>query len=176
MIDIYKHTSKTSGKSYIGYTTNGIDKRWRNHCNNSQKVSNRHFHNAIRKYGEEDFTHEIIVRCSDIEIAKKAEISCIDYYDTYNNGYNMTKGGEGFSGKHSDESKRKMSKAKKGIPLSDEHKRKLSESQIGKIVSDESKKKMSKPKKQISCPHCYKTGGSNAMKRWHLDNCKQKET
>jgi hypothetical protein len=29
------------------------------------------------------------------------------------------------------------------------------------------------PAELISCPHCGKTGGSNCMKRWHFDNCKQ---
>ena len=26
----------------------------------------------------------------------------------------------------------------------------------------------------ITCPHCEKSGGSNAMKRWHFDNCKER--
>lgn len=28
---------------------------------------------------------------------------------------------------------------------------------------------------QITCPHCNKVGGIGAMRRWHLDNCKEKE-
>jgi len=28
---------------------------------------------------------------------------------------------------------------------------------------------------QVTCPHCNKTGGSNLMKRYHLDNCKEKQ-
>jgi hypothetical protein len=28
-------------------------------------------------------------------------------------------------------------------------------------------------RKKITCPHCDSTGGSNLMKRWHFDNCKQ---
>jgi hypothetical protein len=31
-----------------------------------------------------------------------------------------------------------------------------------------------KPVKQITCPHCNKTGGYGAMLRHHLDNCKHK--
>ena len=30
------------------------------------------------------------------------------------------------------------------------------------------------PKDQLQCPHCNKAGGSNAMKRYHFDNCKLK--
>ena len=26
----------------------------------------------------------------------------------------------------------------------------------------------------LTCPHCGKTGASGAMKRWHFDNCKEK--
>ena len=45
--------------------------------------------------------------------------------------------------------------------------------------SDETKLKMSLAKKGIEqpameCPHCKKIGKSNAMKRWHFDNCKVK--
>ena len=46
-----------------------------------------------------------------------------------------------------------------------------------KKFSVETKAKMSasskgKPKKQVTCPNCGKTGGSNTMYRWHFDNCK----
>jgi hypothetical protein len=33
-------------------------------------------------------------------------------------------------------------------------------------------KNAAKPKRKMECPHCKKIGGSNAIKRWHLDNCK----
>lgn len=29
-------------------------------------------------------------------------------------------------------------------------------------------------KARIVCPHCHKVGGEPAMKRWHFDNCKEK--
>lgn len=29
-------------------------------------------------------------------------------------------------------------------------------------------------KRQLTCPHCGKTGGQVNMKRWHFDNCKSK--
>lgn len=50
-----------------------------------------------------------------------------------------------------------------GIKLTDEHKHKVSESLKGK------------PKPIVQCPHCHKSGGSSAMKRWHFDNCKFKD-
>ena len=32
------------------------------------------------------------------------------------------------------------------------------------------------PKDIVKCPYCTKEGGHNAMKRWHFNNCKLKET
>lgn len=29
---------------------------------------------------------------------------------------------------------------------------------------------------QVTCPHCDKTGGASAMKRWHFNNCKHRLT
>ena len=60
---------------------------------------------------------------------------------------------------HSEETKAKMRK-----PKSEEHKAKQSANQKG----------IPKPQKQITCPHCCKTGGQNAIKRYHFENCKKK--
>jgi len=62
----------------------------------------------------------------------------------------------------SEETRRKQADAKKGKPHSEETKRKQSESTKGK------------PQEKVTCPHCSKTGGVSAMKRWHFDNCKKK--
>lgn len=77
-----------------------------------------------------------------------------------------------------------------GVPLTEEHKRNISEAKKGKSygpLSDahRQKIKLSKsgipsprrgiplgPKEKITCPHCGKEGGSNAMKRYHFENCK----
>ena len=62
---IYKHTNKKNGKVYIGKTLDKPEDRWRDHVNeaNSGKYNYR-FHNAIRKYGEDAFSMEIIEKCS----------------------------------------------------------------------------------------------------------------
>lgn len=40
-------------------------------------------------------------------------------------------------------------------------------------MGEEAKAKMVlKMRDQVSCPHCQKTGGRNAMTRWHFNNCK----
>jgi len=65
---------------------------------------------------------------------------------------------------HTDETKRNISETKKGVPQSEESKRKRSETMKG----------TSKPK--ITCPWCGQSGGKPTMTRWHMDNCKLKET
>lgn len=94
---VYKHTSRTSGKSYIGYTSYGIERRWIEHRNNALRNKlNTTFHCAIRKYGADDWTHTVLSTHSNISDAIAAEIASIAEQQTmYPNGYNMTAGGEG---------------------------------------------------------------------------------
>lgn len=88
---IYKITNKVNGKSYIGQTRYTIDFRWRQH---QHKKDNTYFHNAIHKYGIENFSIEILEECN-IEDLSSKEIFYIAKYDTFNNGYNLTIGGDG---------------------------------------------------------------------------------
>jgi hypothetical protein len=117
---------------------------------------------------------------------------------------NRTDGGEGSSGLvHSSESKMKMSDANKGEnnpmygktgenapnygkQFSEEHRIKMSVAQkgekspnYGKRHSMETRAKMSAAKKgkihpMVECPYCGKQGSGSNMKRWHFDNCKNK--
>jgi len=95
-----------------------------------------------------------------------------------NVGWNIAEGGgkppagahEGFL--HSDSTKARISKAKKGKCGGANH------PNFGKSASDETRKKQSFAKlgrrftrKIIMCPHCNKTGGSNMMYRYHFNNC-----
>ena len=94
---IYKATSKTTGKIYIGQTKQTLKERinqHNSHAFNSQ--SNYHFHNAIRKYGPNDFQYEIIEdNINSAELLNEREKYWIEFYDSYNNGYNSTLGGDG---------------------------------------------------------------------------------
>ncbi len=98
--------------------------------------------------------------------------------------------GESNTGKiMSEEAKEKISIAKTGTKHSEETKKKISEKLKGRIphnkgkqASEETKKKMSeankgksKKQKNIECPHCFKIGSANNMKRWHFNNCKLKK-
>ena len=88
---IYKITNKVNGKSYIGQTRYTVEFRWRQH---QHKKDNCYFHNAIHKYGVENFIVETIEECN-VEDLNSREIFYIAKYDTFNNGYNLTIGGDG---------------------------------------------------------------------------------
>lgn len=81
----------------------------------------------------------------------------------------------------SDEHKKKLSESLAGKPKSEQHKLNLSIANVGKKLSNETKQKMSDSRKGIPsftliCPHCNHTGKSNAMYRWHFNNCKMLST
>jgi group I intron endonuclease len=92
---IYKVTNKVNGKLYIGFDSNWPNRKI-NHKSKAKIGSNRHFHNAIRKYGWDNFEWEVICQSLDGEyLLKVMEPYFIKYYNTFNNGYNYTLGGEG---------------------------------------------------------------------------------
>lgn len=88
---IYKITNKVNNKSYIGQTRYTVEFRWRQH---QHKKDNTYFHNAIHKYGIENFTVETLEEC-EVEDLNNREIFNIAKYDTFKNGYNLTIGGDG---------------------------------------------------------------------------------
>lgn len=93
---IYKITNKINNKIYIGQSVN-IQQRFYTHCSDAlTKQDNNYFHNAIRKYGKENFYIEIIEECLEEELNNK-EIYWIKYYNATdkNIGYNSSIGGEG---------------------------------------------------------------------------------
>lgn len=92
---IYKITNTINNKEYIGQTTRNISERWREHKSKSNPSDGTYLHNAIAKYGHENFTIEEIDNCVDSLLNDK-EIEWIVIANTYYpNGYNLTSGGEG---------------------------------------------------------------------------------
>ncbi len=61
MMWIYKITNIKNNKVYIGQTINPVENRWRRHILDAQNnILNTHFAIAIRKYGVDSFSCEII--------------------------------------------------------------------------------------------------------------------
>lgn len=111
---IYKVTNLVNGKVYIGKTSRKFEQRKSQHIRKAfNSNSNLAFHRALRKYGEDNFTWEVIDSAETEEEILEKEIIWIAYYNTYthnknSNGYNMTLGGDGASGfKQNEESVQK---------------------------------------------------------------------
>ena len=92
---IYKITNKVNGKSYIGQTIQNVKERFYQHCATkcSQAILNMVIHKAITKYGKSNFTIEVIEEVESANLNDR-ERYWIRYYDSYNNGYNSTEGGQ----------------------------------------------------------------------------------
>jgi len=130
---VYKITNKINGKIYIGQTVQDLNIRFNAHCYKGSGCTK--IYRAIRKYGKENFTIEIIEVCDSIESLNKAEEYWIKEYSSIENGYNLTTGG--LNNKFSKETKEKLSIILKKRYLTKEAKKKRSE---------ESKKKWQNPK------------------------------
>lgn len=93
---IYKVTNDINEKVYIGQTAFTIEERFAEHCKDrlQDKSKNRPLYNAMNKYGIEHFQIEQIEECP-IDKLSEREIYWIEYYNSYENGYNATRGGEG---------------------------------------------------------------------------------
>ena len=121
---IYKYTNLINGKIYIGKTYR-LNKRKYEH---KHREVNTYFHNALKKYGFENFKYEVIAQTDNDKTLNFLERYYIRKFNSFGeNGYNLTLGGEGTLGKH----------------LTEEQKKKVSEAQKGKVVTDETKMKMS---------------------------------
>lgn len=115
---IYKYTSKTTGKCYIGQVLEyRLEKRQYRHKYDKRDI---HFYRARDKYGYEDFIFEIVEKDIEQEKLNEREIYWISFYNSFNKGYNSTIGGDGGdtytkrSEEQMVETKAKISKANKG--------------------------------------------------------------
>jgi group I intron endonuclease len=153
---VYLLTNKVNGKIYVGQSwLEPLSKRMgRDGCNYNNSIC---LYYAIQKYGCENFEYTILEEIMPKDASEEAnqevqdkinqlEDEYIIKYDSRNLeiGYNLKAGGRG--GKHSEESKKKISESLKGDKspwfgkhLSDEAKRKISEANTGNIKSQEEK-------------------------------------
>lgn len=92
---IYKITNKINNKIYIGQTTRTIQQRWIEHQYFAlNQNGDTYFCRALRKYGVENFEIEKIDETSSQEELNKKEKHWIKYYNSCEEGYNSTTGGE----------------------------------------------------------------------------------
>ena len=163
---VYKQISP-SNKIYIGITSRNPLKRWNN---GTGYYKNKYFSSAIKKYGWNNFKHEILFSGLTKEQAEQKEIELIAFYKSTdrNFGYNILTGGNISQniprgknhynyGKHlSEATKQKLSYAT--LHISNETRHKMSIAKLGKSTwnkglkfSEDVRKKMSenRPKKAV---------------------------
>lgn len=147
---LYMVTNKVNGKAYIGQTWRPVPRRWSQHKSCARGQRPTRFHRAIRQYGEDAFEIKTLVVGPAGDWMNELEIRAIAAYDTFNKGYNDTKGGDGGLGSkgrlgktHSPEARAKISAARKGKATrlghknSAEHNEKVRRANLGKKLSAE---------------------------------------
>lgn len=95
---IYSITNVVTGDMYIGQTIQDFEKRWKSHISalNRGNHDNEYLQRSWNKYGEGAFKFKAIHYCDELDILNDLEKYYIKKYDTYNNGFNMTEGGDYF--------------------------------------------------------------------------------
>lgn len=188
---LYKITNNINGKFYIG----------RRECsvaieNDNYFGSGKRLKAAIRKYGKESFTKEVIQEYNSYSDLIEAETTIVDKSLVLSsNCYNLARGGHGGytyyadrKFQHTAESKAKISKANTGRKRPDLVAKNLesgfSKYWVGRnrTASDKQKKSVAAKKRlqneqtdfnqTVQCPHCSKLGQKANMMRWHFDKCK----
>jgi group I intron endonuclease len=144
---VYKVTCLETNKIYIGKTVNDILVRKRHHYWEARHGSRSYFHNALRKYDESAFIWEVLDAVMFSDLLFDLERFYIARYNCMSpNGYNLTSGGEGATGRIlSKEAKDKIGAANKGRVVSAETRIKLSKAALGKKLpplSEETKGKL----------------------------------
>jgi len=191
-IGIYQITNKINGNVYIGSACDSFNKRWSEHKStlNNNKHRNSHLQNAWNKYGANNFSFIVLARCEDKNDILYVEQFFLDiYFDGGIKCYNICPtAGNTLGKKHSEATKKKMSKPKTaehkakigkihigntyrlGTKHSAETKNKISVSHIGKKFSNETRQKLSeiktgKHRKPFSQEHKEKMRQA-ALARW----------
>lgn len=95
---IYQIKNTINNKKYIGQSKN-IKKRWKEHQTllKRNQHHNNHLQNAWNKYGENYFSFSIVEQCIEKELNSKEQY-WIEVKNTYEQGYNLDKGGKGILG------------------------------------------------------------------------------
>lgn len=136
---VYCHTAP-NGKKYVGITSKNPEIRWNN--GNGYRA-NKHFFAAIKKYGWNNISHEILAEVYSKDLACELEKRFIETYDSANpkKGYNNTLGGE-FGVKHTDFVKEALSKKQKENWNIPEYRENMVFKHTGKKHSAKTKEKM----------------------------------
>jgi len=116
---IYSIYNKETRQYYIGQTIHELNKRWKEHIYQANRMNPSPLYKSIRKYGIGKHNIKVIEECSE-DILDERETYWISEYNSYNKGYNQTSGAGG-QYKISDEVKNRISDTMTGVQKSPEH-------------------------------------------------------
>lgn len=161
---VYWIKCSVGSKSYIGSTSRTFYHRWRDHKKllNQGKHHSMHLQNAWNKYGEENFSFEILetIDIKDKQLILDTEQDYIDFFYTSNSnfGYNLCpKAGSRLGSKQPEHAKfpkghipwNKNKKNEYSLgPHTEESKELMRQKAIGKKHSEETKKRISEIQKR----------------------------
>jgi group I intron endonuclease len=138
MIGIYKITSP-SDRIYIGQSID-INKRFRKYYNHKCKQQPK-LYNSLCKYGVDAHKFEVIEECTQEQLNNR-ERYYQEYFNSVETGLNLLYvKSEHFNGRHSEESKKKISNGLKGKPIHENTRLALIESNKNRIISEATKEK-----------------------------------
>ena len=204
IFSIYRIQNITNNKVYIGYSEN-VKNRIAQHKRLAMSKRNvkSKLYAAMKKYGIENFTYDVIYQSLDMNHCKTVmETFFISEYDSYDNGYNMTFGGEGIDSIsnsmyskirwESDEYRSRLLKSRDGIFQTDEYRQKQSEKSMENwkdetyresvrigveeywddVAREEHSQKL---KKVLSSPEQIKRLSENAKKCWDIPGYRENQ-
>jgi hypothetical protein len=87
---VYMHENKIDGKKYVGITSKKTEVRWGKNGRGYKNNSNKHFWQAIKKYGWDNFDHKILFEDLPLNEALKREFDISKQHNTTDKefGYN----------------------------------------------------------------------------------------
>ena len=109
---IYKFTHIETGRSYVGQTIQDPNQRRLEHiCDSKHSTKPYHFQNALRKYGIDAFTFEVIAKATSLDELNLLEEKFVNQFDSIVNGFNIRQAGG--NKLHSEESKERMKESQR---------------------------------------------------------------
>lgn len=97
---VYKISNTVNDRLYVGLTTNGLEKRWREHRCAANTNVDKPLYRAMRLHGVENFKIELVYEATSAEDMRQAELRYIAELKAHakDGGYNLTDHGH----KHGD--------------------------------------------------------------------------
>lgn len=157
---LYKIVNLVNNKNYIGKTTQTLEERWLDHCQEAKRWQNckncgtefgynSKLYPAIAKHGITNFQISLLEEVNNLEELNQREKHWIALLDTRHCGYNIAAGGDGgffFGCHHTAEAKEKIRSAALNRTHTPETRSKISKSKLGHTTSTETREKIRKTK------------------------------